>query len=170
LGFKHQSSNHSEVSIREVIVQGHDNEGMYKIPSKSIYKSHSSKDIIKLENQSDSMASFREEHNRIINEDNKSKEKKMEKISIEDEKQKLSISMEEEVILDLRNTFNNQNLGQNIDNESDQNWKSNTDNIFEDEKSVKGVFTNSGTIHSDEYLTYSLTNTLKTLSSKAGTK
>jgi exonuclease I len=137
------------------------------------------------------MASFREEHNRIINEENKfnvknkressldlspkSNDEDMKKInsvktSIEEEKKKLKMSMEEEINLDLINTLKSQNLAQALDDENKLNWKSNTDELFKKEKSVKGIFTNSGTIHSDDFLTYSLTNTLKTLSSKAGTK
>jgi hypothetical protein len=70
-----------------------------------------------------------------------------------EENNSLSISMEEEI-----NT-------KNMTEEEMIAWKDQTKQLFVDEKSIKGAMQECGTFLSEDLLTYSLTNTLKTVES-----
>lgn len=195
--FKNRFSkiNSDEINIQE---NSDTEERVFDLSLKDSYGSTLSKELLSAirhnakkeqeENQSDELESFKNAHNRIINEEikltssrrhNKSScensfdsskpqsgrkltknqdsvytfRKNTLSISIED-KQNLSISMEEEV--------NTKNLTKE---EEIMYWKNQTAKLFEDESSIKGAIKDYGTLISDDLLTYSLTNTLKTVES-----
>lgn len=196
--FKNRFSkiNSDEINIQE---NSDTEEQIFDLSPKDSYGSTLSKELLSAirhnakkeqeETQSDELESFKNAHNRIINEEikltssrrhnksscensfdsskpqsgrkliNKNQDsvytfrKNILSISIED-KQNLSISMEEEV--------NTKNLTKE---EEIMYWKNQTAKLFEDESSIKGAIKEYGTLISEDLLTYSLTNTLKTVES-----